>query len=324
MPVGLGNSPGLPVVVDDRPRRQPPVIPEIGVYTPAWYAPNGTQLALNPAGTEFFSLRNVTGLGAAPIDIISTPAADGGVIIDYVRPKERTVIWPFRLRRDTHMELVVEWRRIVDLFTQTRRLGPGRLRITRPDGTAREIPALYSSGLEQDAEDGAWTEITAAVNLLCPEPWWQSVDLAGREWLQEAAADYLNPYPTFGSGQVIGSAEMLNGGSVDAWPTWTIRGPMTSLVATNAARGESFTVTYTLARNESLTMTTRPIQVRGPLGQQAVNALNLLAGGVPWRLNALSTTPITFTAAGAAAESVLGAGDGTSVSVRFPEKYETA
>lgn len=327
MPLVRGNIPGLPTIpVDDGgPRRIPPVIPEIGLFTPEWFAPDSTRLALNPNRAGFMSLRSVTGLGAAPVDIVSTDSADGGVIVEFVRPKERSIIWPLRIRGDTHLEFLEIWRGVVDLFTQCRRLKlPGRLRLTRPDGSAREIPAWYASGLEQDPGDAAWTEVTANVNLFCPSPWWQDVDPVEREWLQEGGTDYLNPYPSFGSGQVLGAAQMTNDGVVDAWPTWTIRGPLTSLTATNTTRGEAFTITKTLAVGQTMTMTTRPIQVRGPAGEQAISSLNLLTGGIPWRLGAKQTTSITFVAAGAAAETSPGAGDGTSIKMSFPQRYETA
>jgi len=327
MPVFRGTTPGLPPVPTSggSPVRTPPVIPPIGVYLPIWVAPDGTRLNLNPDSSKFFSLKSVSGLGAVPVDPITTPSADGGVIVEYVRPKERTVIWPLRMRGDTHLEFLDQWYKVVEAFTQCRRLNkPGQLILRRPNGQERMINAWYANGLEQDAEDGAWTEVTAPINLLCPSPFWLDTAQVTREWLQEAGVDYLNPYPSFGSGQVIGAATILNDGVEPAWPTWTIRGPLTSLTALNQTRGETFTLTYTLARNETLTMTTRPIRVRGKTGEVATNALNLLAGGIPWRIDPKVTTNITFTAAGSAVESAAGAGDGTSVRMDYYTKRETS
>lgn len=326
MPIFRGNTPGLPSLpTQGQPGQQAPIIPEIGAYLPVWYPPDGTRLNLNPGRSDFMSLRSVSGLGAVPVDAITTPSADGGVIVEYIRAKERTVLWPLRMRADTHMDFVTLWRSTMESFTQCRRYNkPGKLRLTRPDGTAREIPAFYASGFEQDPEEGAWTEQTAVVNLLCPAPWWQDVDLIEREWLQEAGVDYLNPYPSFGSGAVIGAASMRNDGVEPAWPTWTIRGPLTSLVAANTTRGESFTITKTLTVGQVMTISTRPIQVRGPAGEQAINTLNLLTGGIPWRLDAKATTNITFTAAGSANETAPGAGDGTSIKMSFVQRRESS
>lgn len=329
MPVFRGKSPGLPPLPSGegggRPVRQPPVIPEVGKYLPIWVAPDGTRLNLNPDRDGFMSLQSVSGLGAVPHDLITSPSADGGVIVEHVRPKERTILWPLRMHADTHLEFLEIWYNVVDLFTQCRRYQrPGALILRRPNGQERTIPAWYASGLEQDAEDGAWTELTAVVNLLCPAPFWLDTTAVRQEWRQEAGTDYLNPYPSFGSGQVLGAASIVNDGVEAVWPTWTVRGPLTSLTAVNNTRGESFTLTYTLGRNETLTMSTRPIRVWGKTGEPARNALNLLAGGIPWRLNAKATTDITFTASGSANESAPGEDDGTSIVLEFITKRETA
>lgn len=326
MPLARGNQVGGPVTVPPAAGgRVPPAIPTIGTYTPVWHAPDGTVLPLNPPGTDFFTLKSVGGLGAVPVDVVTTEAADGGVVVEFTRPKSRLISWPIRMRSDTHLGFVGLWHRVTDLFTQTRDLGPGRLWIGRPDGSAREILCHYQLGLEQDPNgDGAWTEMSASVGLLCPSPFWRDVNPTVREWKSEPQPDYLNPYPTISSGQVIGAATLRNDGVQDAWPTWTVRGPMTSLVATNVTRGESFTLTYSLTVGQTLTMSTKPIQVRGPAGQQAVNALNLLAGGIPWRVDARKITNITFTANGSAPETSLGANNGTMIRAEFTPKYETA
>lgn len=301
------------------------VVEPVGLYTPEWIAPDGTVLALNPPGQDFFSLKSVSGLGAVPLDIVTAPAADGGVTIENERPLERMIVWPLRIRGSTHMEFLARWRDAVELFTQTRRLGPGRLRLTRPDGTAREIIAKYSKGLEQDPEDGAWKQLTAPVSLLCPDGHWLNTVPVREQWGQESAADFLSPvFPTISSGQVIGEATLRNDGVADAWPSWTIRGPLTTLTATNLTRGETFVLTHTLTAGQTLTISTRPIEVRGPGGTQAINSLNLLAGGIPWRVDAKSVTQIEFNAAGAAAPTTPGGDDGTLITAEFYERFETA
>ncbi|GLY08275.1 phage tail domain-containing protein [Actinoplanes sp. NBRC 101535] len=302
-----------------------PVIEPIGFYEPWWLAPDGTDLQLNPPGSDLFSLKSVSGLGAVPLDQVTAPAADGGVTVESERVRERTIVWPLRIRGDTHLQFLERWRYVTDLFTQTKRLGPGRLLLIRPDGTSREIIARYRSGLEQEPEDGAWRQATPSITLLCPDGYWQGVEPVSKTWSQETGADFITPtYPAISSGQVLGEATLSNSGVADAWPTWTIRGPLSSLTATNVTRGETFVLTYTLTAGQVLTMSTRPIQVRGPGGVQAISALNLLAGGIPWRVDARSQTQIQFSASGAAAPTVPGGTDGTAITAQFHEKFETA
>lgn len=306
----------------------PSVIAPAGTYQPQWIAPDGTVLDLNPesitGGAERFSLKTVGGLGAVPVELITSPSILGGVTSDFDRDKERTINWPLRIRADTHLEFLAEWRRCVKLFTMTKRLGPGRLRIQRPDGTEREILAKYASGMEGAPDEGAWLRETPVVQLLCPDPYWRDVDPVHFQQFQEAGGDYLSPYPSIGSGKIIGASNWVNAGDADTWPLWTVRGPMTSMTATNVTRGQSFTVTYTLAVGQSLTISSQPIQIRGPAGQNLISSLNLLAGGKPWRIDADSTTQVTFSVAGAAAETSPGADNGTKIEADFYQRWETS
>jgi len=291
------------------------------MYVPTWHGPDGSVLALNPGKGWFRTMPAVAGIGAVPVEIVSTPDPDGGVVVEYVRAKERTIIWPLFMRGNSHTEFLELWRSVVEAFTITRRLGPGRLRITRPDGTAREIPARYQSGFELEASgsDGAWTYATAPLSLLCPSPWWQDVDptvIAGEE---SAGASFLGSYPTVSSGEVLGDTTALVQGDEPVWPTWTIRGPMTQLVATNNTRGESFTLTHTLAANSTITISARPIRVVDESGVSLIDKLNLPTGK-PWRLDP-GTSSITFSVTGAAPAS--GPDAATRIELSFKQLRET-
>lgn len=296
-----------------------------GVYRALWYPPDGSDpLDLNPSGEDWWSLRANAGLGAVPVDLVTTDNPDGGVIVEFSRPRERTILWPLRMRSATHLGLLAVWRHIVHQFTQTRDYGPGRLRIQRPDGSEREILAHYSSGLEGEPGDGTWLEVTAVVNLFCPDPYWRDTQTADLMFRDEPAVNYLAPYPNVSSSRVLGAVMVANNGHRAAWPMWTVRGPMTSLTASNDTRGESFTLTYTLAAGQLLTISSRPIQVRGPAGQNLIGALNLVGGGgKPWRLDPRTTSDVTFTVTGSAADTP-GLEDGTRIWLSYPIDYETA
>jgi hypothetical protein len=313
---GVGTPPVTPPTT--RPR---PVIPDPGAYTPLWIAPDGTTLQLNPdfaEGAERFTIkRGVAGLGHAPVDLVTTPALGGGVSVDFVRRREHTILWPLRLRGSTHMEFLTEWRRVADLFVQTGELGPGLFRIRRPDGSEREAVAWYAGGFEQEPDEGAWLTLTPVVKLLVPSGLWRSVEQVEFSATQETTADYLAPYPSIGSGAVIGAASLRNDGIAAAWPTWEIRGPMTQLTAQNLTRGQSFVLTTALSAGQVIHLTTRPLTVTGPAGQNLKGSLNLLAGGKPWRLDPRTVSDVQFTVAGAVAESAPGANDGTRIVLRY-------
>lgn len=323
MPVGRGLVQVTPPPASGPTRR---VIEEPGVYRALWFPPDGSAaLDLNPPDREWWSLKANSGLGAVPVDLVTSDNPDGGVIVEFTRPRERTVLWPIRMRSATHMGLLTVWREVVRQITMTRDLGPGRLRLQRPDGSAREILAYYSSGLEGEPGDGTWLEVTAVVNLLCPDPFWRDTRTVSVEFREELSPDYLDPYPSFASGQVLGQAALANAGHRATWPTWTIRGPMTSLTATNHSRSESFTLTHTLAAGQTLTISSRPIQVLGPTGENLVGALNLLGGGgKPWRIDGRRTSDVQFAVTGSEADSGPDTNDGTRIWLSYPIDYETA
>lgn len=326
MPVGRGLvqvTPAPPPVLDVPTRR---VIEPPGTYRALWFPPDGSELLdLNPPDKEWWSLKGNSGLGAVPVELVTTPNPAGGVIVEYVREQERTILWPIRMRSATHLGLLDVWRRVQYLITQTKRHGPGRLRLQRPDGSEREILAYYRTGLEGEPGDGTWLEVTAVVNLLCPDPYWRDTRTITVEYRDEPAPDYLTPYPSIGSGRVLGAQTLHNTGDRAAWPTWTIRGPMTSLTATNHTRGQSFTVNHALAAGELLTISSRPIQVRGPAGENLVGALNLTGGGgKPWRIDPGGTSDVAFSVVGSTPDSAPDANDGTRLWLSYPIDYETA
>lgn len=57
---------------------------------------------------------------------------------------------------------------------------------------------------------------------------------------------------------------IANAGDVDAWPTWTVTGPMTQLRAWNVTLGTRFALTYALGDQQTITITTDRPTVRGP------------------------------------------------------------
>lgn len=324
MPIAKGSLvPGTPTPtdpVDTGPVPTRRVVQQPGAYEPTWHAPSGKVVALNPPGYRFGSLKAISGLGAVPVEHVTSDNPDGGVFVDWTRPLEREILWPMRWFADLHTGdegLIEHVREITEAITETRDLGPGRLVLRRDDGTERQIYARYRAGLEGDPDDGMWLRNKAVVRFLCEDPFWQATTPIVRTFAQEATADYLNPYPTFGSGQVIGAATLTNPGAKDVWPSWTFTGPLTSIIATNLTTGKTFTVTYALAAGQTITISGPPVQVRGPAGQQLISALGLLAGGgKPWRLPRASTSQIQFTAAGTSAD--------TAVRVEFLPFFETA
>ncbi|SBT64214.1 Phage tail protein [Micromonospora sediminicola] len=315
MPVYVGTISTPPPPVDTPSPIPTPAPPPVDPGRPVavWIAPDGTEWPLTNDSTLFFTLNAVTGWGAAPINIVADDHPRGGTRVRHIQPQPRTITWPLRVRADTHLELVAGWRALSNAFTQTRRLGPGRLRIMRPNGDAREILAYYQQGFDGEPGQGH-TYDTAVLSLYCEDPFWRAVRPLSLPYAYGTAVSYLSPYLTVSPSSVLGTATAVNEGNVEAWPTWTIVGPATAVVATNLSTGEAFTLTGTLTAGQVATITTDPPAVRGPGGANWTGKLTW-PGAQLWALQP-GLNNVEFAVAGAAA--------GTAITLSYVPRYETA
>ena len=181
------------------------------------------------------------------------------------------------------------------------------------DSSAREIDAYYSDGFGGESGEN-WLFAKAAITLYCPDGYWRDVDPVTITNSYVAGADYLNPFPQVSAGLALGETVLANPGDVDAWPTWTITGPITAVTATNVTTGYEFTLTYALNAGEQITITTQQPTVRGPAGQNLVSALDWPSAYL-WSL-APGDNDVIFNVSGATA--------GTTVELAFHPRYEGA
>jgi hypothetical protein len=205
------------------------------------------------------------------------------------------------------------YRHAVRLFTQTRYLGPGVLRVRRPDGGTREIDAYYQSGLEGEPGQGH-VSARVVVSLYCPDGFWRDSAERIETRSHQAGGPYLRPYITVSSGRVLGDTDIVNPGEVDGWPVWTITGPATSVTATHRDLGEAFTLTYTLLAGQPIIIVTggdRPT-LRGPNGEN-LNGFLDWPGAELWPLKP-GLNRVSF--------QVNGAATGTSIVLAYHPRYE--
>lgn len=313
MPVLVGTitTPTTPTpITPTTPRRAP----DPGRPAAVWVAPDGTEWDLTSDSELHFTLDAVTGWGAAPVQIVADPHPRGGTRVRHIQPQARTITWPLRVRADSHVELVAGWRDLVRAFTQTRRLGPGRLRVMRPDGDAREIAAYYQAGFDGEPGQGH-TYDTAVLSLYCEDPYWRAVDALETPYVYAGApASYFDPYLTVSPSSVLGVTTAYNPGDVEAWPVWEIVGPAGGVTATNHTTGESFVLTGTIPAGQTATITTDPPTVRGPAGEVWTGNLDW-PGAVLWGLQP-GLNDVEF--------AVTGAGAGSSITLSYVPRYETA
>lgn len=310
MPLLIGSGP-----VSETPAPAPEEWIESDLRTSAasYIDPTGQEWPLTDAVLGWTTFDEVGGLGAVPIEHVTDPHPRGGARIRHTQDQPRVINWPLLVWGATHMEFVVRWRKLVRAFKLTRRLGPGRLRIERPDGSQREILVAMQDGFQGEAGQGFMHD-TTVVALFCEDPYFRAVEPITLVFGTPAPRPFLNPFPALSSGRVIGDTEITNPGEGDAWPVWRLTGPASSLTATNHSTGAEFRLTRTLSAGQTITITTDPPTVRGPSGEVLTGSLNW-PGAVLWGLEP-GVNDVTFSVANATTE--------TRIEVAFVPRFETA
>ncbi len=207
---------------------------------------------------------------------------------------------------------------------------------------ARPVVTLYCPDgyWSADRPQRVWREFTGSATA---DPG-VAMSAARGALADPAKTSFFSPFMTIGSGNVIpggggggeggggggggeggeggegaqGSVtEIVNGGDVEAWPVWTIRGPMTKLTAVNETVGLRFAVTHTLLTEQVITITTNRPSVRGPGDANLTGKVDWFnpLGCDLWPL-ADGENRIRF--------QIDGAGPGTRVDLTFTPRYETA
>src|SRR5690606_857937 len=197
----------------------------------------------------------------------------------------------------------------------------GVLEVARPAATARRIRVVYYEGWDgrgQTATGITWD--SAVLTLLCEDPYWEDVQAQTVHRESGTQVDYLVPYPSVSSSQVLGATTVTNPGDVDVWPVWTVTGPASAITFTRDDTEESFTLDMTatahgpLLEGETVTISTDPPRVRASSGENLVSGLNW-PEAVLWSIPP-GQTPVTFALAGAET--------GSAVDLAFHPRYETA
>ncbi|WP_328657864.1 phage tail protein [Streptomyces sp. NBC_00334] len=311
-----------PVITPEVPEVPPIEIPEVGFASITYVDPTGQRWPMTDLGADWYALaEGVSGLGAAPYELTADPHPRGGSRLRHVQPQARSIVWPLLVKGVDHTAFTANWRALARAFTRTLREGPGWLEVARPDGSGRRIAVYYSQGW--DGQGRTATGITwdsAVVTLWCEDPYWLDVQAQTVHRETGTGVDYLAPYPSVSSSQVLGATTVMNAGDVDVWPTWVVTGPATSISFTREDTGDSFTLDMAdtahgaLLAGQTVTISTDPPRVRSGAGENLVAGLNW-PEAVLWSLPP-GETAVTF--------QLVGAEAGSAVDLTYYPRYETA
>jgi hypothetical protein len=167
---------------------------------------------------------------------------------------------PIYIDTQTQAGFVAAVQTLINAFNSVKGL-EGTLQVTRQDGAVRHIKGIYFTGLEgsrsQDTYNTLWMEMPLAIK--CLDPAWY--DPTAKVFIYTTAAP-TNFFPFFplvlSAGNVFGNTIVTNGGSLDAWPVWEVKGPGTNPLFENLATGKKLQFTTVLQVGETLVIDTRP------------------------------------------------------------------
>ena len=246
-------DPGQPWTSEDvlHTGSQPPIV--ISSSGDQWRADGSAGLHLLPG---------VEGLADPPRVIQSDdPAQWDGSLYRGVRYSAREVFLPMYLEADHAHLLRPAMRRLAALLDPRR--GPVTVTVQHPDADVRSISGRVSTPMATTSEsaEGAWWH-RVGMTLWCPDPFWVSppVSLTFRA---------LPPSPFLGpaflpmrlsSSQVLGDVTVDNPGDADAYPVWTVTGPVGALTVTSGA--QAWSLPAGVAAGETVTVDTRRGQQR--------------------------------------------------------------
>lgn len=145
-------------------------------------------------------------------------------------------------------------------FDPTR--GDGKLIVTDPAGTQRQLTCRYESGLEMledsTTRDPGGAQL-AVVTFLASDPYWSDTTDSQHIWTAGAATTFFPIFPMrLGASQVLGSASITNTGDVESYPTWVVKGPAAGFTLSNVTTGRTLQWGGTLGAAEYVVVDTRP------------------------------------------------------------------
>jgi phage-related protein len=226
-----------------------------------WIEPDGTQHNLMDIPNTAVNIGRA-GFDMPPIRHIlkAVPFRHGKRHEAFVADERRFDI-PVHFSAETWETLRTRIHEVERMFWPDPTQGMGKLRINMPDGTGREIECYYESGLQGnegvDSQGTNWTN--KVITLLAPEPFWKATAASQQIYTQGTPAEFFPLLPIkLSSTSIFSDAVANNLGDVEAWPVWTIEGPMTRIILTNESYDPERVIdlTYTLTAGQTITIDT--------------------------------------------------------------------
>lgn len=183
-----------------------------------------------------------------------------GARVRYLSFGPRDIDLPLYISADTESLLRTKLRQILSIFNPLD--GEGKLRVTRPDGTKREINCRYHQGMQLVEDERSFGSVFAKciVTFRCSDPLWYDATPLSNSFSGGTTVAFfpITPIHLNSSGIFAVPAPIINAGDLETWPVWVIQGPGSGIVLRNSGTGELIDLTgISLLVGESITIDTR-------------------------------------------------------------------
>lgn len=264
-----------PPIPPDPPKTWPK-IPTPPAKRIVWVSPDGTEFALTD-GAGYTSVTGRTGFGRVTPELVSGATASGAARLDGYRDSPRLMTVPLVVAGqdpDTYLRLHRE------LVASTRHRRPdgvawGLIRVELPDGSWRQIRAVYHAGLdplEDVLDDLVWArQEYQNLEFWAGEPHFEGPPVALAWRLAADPVPFFPIYPVrVASSQAGGSATIYSPGDADSYPVWEVTGPGTPVI-TNLDTGQTWAFSEPVPAGVTVTVDCRPPSVAPETGLTAVD-----------------------------------------------------
>jgi len=215
----------------------------------------------------------------APQTTLETWRVGGQLVKSAYRQEKRALDLPFLFKAATETALLANVQTILSVLSA----GEGTLRVTRNDGTVRELyRCYYVAGL---GEKG-WLKVAEAVlSFDALDPYWYSTVPTIEVFASGSVVSFFPFFPLLLTSSSIVERKTINNPGLIAWPFWSIYGPGLNPSIINHTTGEQLTLNCSLSASDILTIDTSPlaktVQINGANAYQYLTAASVLFGLLP-------------------------------------------
>lgn len=262
-------------------------------------------------------LTSITGLGSPPAAMSGIALPGGGQIPQAYGAAPRNMVVGLDVCDEESQDGLLDTIDQLSVAFWGERYGrpaTGTLIVSRPDGSARQIQVLCTSGPEQpdtgSSDDGyQWSTNFALTFVSALDPYFSDSAATELEFAAAGGGSGVPPMPPvlLQASTTLGAATVTNSGSGAAYPIWTVYGPGTPTISLDTP-DLSFSLDVVLGVGDVRVIDTRP-GLQSVVDGSGANCWAELAAGSPRDLWALppgsSDISVEIAASTAASKVVL-------------------